>query len=167
MNIDDRRFSDLNRGFAPHAPGAWQHDPAHRLGVPYRDAASRARYQGAVSADTRRAARGYSPTIVPSPERSRAALSSVRPELSPTNRVVSPVEQRSVSAPRSSPAVQRSFVAAPRERTAPPVYESFSPRTEMRAQSSRGFTSRASSPSVSSSHTGSGGGNRGGNNERR
>lgn len=43
-----------------HAPGAWQHDPDHRRGVPYREASLRQQYGRAIaSPEARRDFRGY------------------------------------------------------------------------------------------------------------
>jgi len=57
INIDGGRFNAMNRDRPAISSGAWQHDPSHRGGVPYRDPAVRARFQGAATAD--RTARGF------------------------------------------------------------------------------------------------------------
>lgn len=70
INIDANRFNALNNHQPPIASGAWQHNPAHRGGVPYRDPAVRARFQGAASAS--RDARGF-PAAAPESRRGAAA----------------------------------------------------------------------------------------------
>jgi hypothetical protein len=77
FNIDRDRFADLNRHRPPTGGGAWQHDPAHRGGVPYRDPATRSRFSGAVSPDSGRAVRGY-PT---GPAASAARPLAIRPQV--------------------------------------------------------------------------------------
>jgi hypothetical protein len=58
INIDNaNRFNALNNGRSAIASGAWQHDSAHRGGVPYRDPAVSARFAGAATAS--RGARGF------------------------------------------------------------------------------------------------------------
>jgi hypothetical protein len=57
LDIDRDRFAVLDHGRPPVGDGIWQHDPMHRRGVPYRDAATRARFGGAD--DMRRGFRGY------------------------------------------------------------------------------------------------------------
>ncbi len=64
---DERHpFRNVNR-----APGAWQHDPDHRRGVPYRDASLRQHYgRGGASPDARHDFRGYvQPSIIERNER--------------------------------------------------------------------------------------------------
>jgi hypothetical protein len=57
QNIDrgkyKNQFSAENRGGLADGKGSWQHDPASRKGVGYRDQATASRYHGATAADTR------------------------------------------------------------------------------------------------------------------
>ena len=100
IDIDDRRFREINRGRAPISSGVWQHDPSHRLGVPYRDTATRARFQGAASPETRRLSRGFGAAAAPAVTApltvNRSAVPSVRPGKSPTSQDnrMSPSERR-------------------------------------------------------------------------
>lgn len=57
--INRDRFSALNRGRPPIGGGAWEHDPAHRSGVPYRDSGLRGRFGGSAAPDANRGFRGY------------------------------------------------------------------------------------------------------------
>jgi uncharacterized membrane protein YgcG len=72
LYIDVARYNAINVHHPPIKSDVWEHDPSHRDGVPYRDAATRARFQGAVTPEARAAARGY-PTggaphgVAPSP----------------------------------------------------------------------------------------------------
>jgi hypothetical protein len=74
INIDANRFNALNNGRPAITSGAWEHNPAHRGGVPYRDPAVRARFQGAATVS--RGARGF-PAAAPEAERA-PAVAAVR-----------------------------------------------------------------------------------------
>jgi hypothetical protein len=67
IDIDRGRFTTLNHGRPPVGGAAWQHDPAHRDGVPYQSQAMRQHYSGA-SPDALRSDRGY-PTGAAGPSR--------------------------------------------------------------------------------------------------
>jgi len=59
--VDPHRFADLNRGRAPHFEGDhWEHNPAHRHGVPYMSQATRSHFQAAADSARRNNARGFS-----------------------------------------------------------------------------------------------------------
>jgi hypothetical protein len=45
IKINEDWFNAMNRGHPAITSNTWQHDPSHRRGVPYRDAAVRARFQ--------------------------------------------------------------------------------------------------------------------------
>lgn len=64
IDLDRNRFGTLN-GHRPPPGGIWQHDPSHRLGVPYRSPAGpgRAGEYGAPPGDANRMLRGYPPRI--------------------------------------------------------------------------------------------------------
>jgi hypothetical protein len=109
-------------------PGArpWQHDPGHREGVPYRDAATAARYLGPGAA-ARHPFRGYLPAPPASVgERGAAA---------PMPRAPTPEPRPSAPQPR---------VFAP-PRAAPPAFESFGHGPQVRSEAARGFSSRSAS----------------------
>jgi hypothetical protein len=63
LHVDVPRFNSINRGRPPITSDVWQHNALDRHGVPYRDPASRAKYQPNQSQapDARREIRGYSP----------------------------------------------------------------------------------------------------------
>lgn len=62
MHVDPARFNAINWHRPPVTSGIWQHDPAHRGSVPYRDPATRARFLGAqASPEAQRTFRGYPP----------------------------------------------------------------------------------------------------------
>jgi len=158
IDIDDSRFETLNRGHSPGNDGFWTHDPAHRHGVPYTSAATRARFDGVATQDRTRF-RGYEP------QQNRGEQGRTQqPDLSARNESVhqagrtQPIETQRTQVREQ--AVQRSFApaAAP-----PPAFESFSRGMDVRAQSQRGAYSRAtmSAPAARSSPA-LGGGRRGG-----
>jgi Protein of unknown function (DUF3300) len=101
------------------APHAWQHDPDHRHGVPYRDSATAARYLGAEAA-SRRAFRGYPPVPASHPEAARTETPAARERIAPV-------------VPQPTPAA----------RPAPPAFESFGRGPEVRSEASRGSFSRS------------------------
>jgi len=142
LDIDDRRFSNLNRGHSSSTTGVWQHDPSHRLGVPYRDVATRAHFLNASSVSVSRVAHGYSTTMTPQnyPAIARAQRSSmseahIMPALSTAQNHTSEMQKNSPHAYTS-------------QKPAVPMMESFSHGPDVRAQSERGAMSR-SMPSVS------------------
>ncbi len=59
LHIDVPRFNEINVYRPPVSSPIWQHEPVHRDGVPYRDAETQARFQGAVSPQARLELRGY------------------------------------------------------------------------------------------------------------
>jgi hypothetical protein len=60
IDIDDRRYNQINAHHPPVTSGSWQHDPAHRGGVPYRDTSTRTQFQSASpTQDARRSNRGF------------------------------------------------------------------------------------------------------------
>jgi uncharacterized membrane protein YgcG len=59
LYINVYRFNEINVHRPRVTSNIWQHNPFHRDGVPYRDPATRARFQGAVSPRARLALRGY------------------------------------------------------------------------------------------------------------
>ncbi|MCE1241912.1 DUF3300 domain-containing protein [Oryzomicrobium sp.] len=60
LRVDPARFNAINWHRPPVTSGIWQHDPAHRGSVPYRDPATRARFLGAQgSPEAQRTFRGY------------------------------------------------------------------------------------------------------------
>jgi len=169
IDIDDRRFSEMNRGHAPLSSGVFEHDPAHRHGVPYRSAATRSQFQGA-SDEARRSYRGYG-------QATPQARSAVAPQATSGarqgnfNHQVSPTFERTASPTfnrEASPAITRQEAAAPMQPRAAPAFESFSRGTDVRAQSERGQYSRSTMPSIPSTPqrsapaVSSGGGSRGG-----
>jgi hypothetical protein len=153
IDIDVPRFTALNRGYPPLSSNVWQHDPDHRRGVPYRDAVTRARFQGANAPETIRNFRGYgTPPEMPQNHSSASVMQTPKIQSTPeinrdsdhiTSEAVRPVNN-SVSHEQHPPA------AAPIQRPATPIFESFSRGPDVRAQSIRGSTSRASPPQAGS-----------------
>ena len=140
----------------PVHPGPWQHDPVHRSGVPYVDAPTRTRFEGAndrhaISGDFR----GYAPApgaaavpqSVRSPIAAPAVAASRGPELPRSEPAT--VERTSTPAPAARPAMPVYF-----SRPAPPALESFGGGPQVHLQEQRGVSSRMSVPAA-------GGGNRG------
>jgi len=81
IDIDRGRYTALNRGHPPVGDGAWEHDPSHRGNVPYQSAATRERFQGAVShPGVSGSTRGYpAEASPPSMERLPPSLQSYGP----------------------------------------------------------------------------------------
>lgn len=98
---------------------AWQHDPDHRRGVPYRDSATAARYLGAEAA-SRHPFRGYPPPPSRPEDAARIETSTAR------ERVTPPVRQ-----------------PTPTARPAPPAFESFGRGPQVRGEATRGSFSRS------------------------
>jgi hypothetical protein len=119
INIEASRFGAGNIAQPALASGVWQHDPSHRGGVPYRDPAVRARYQGAATAEAIRDARGF-PVVAPAAPASPTANAA-----------------RPAAAAEAAPAVLR---------PPPPVVQSLGSGSEVRAQAERGQASRISVP---------------------
>ena len=65
LNIDVGKFNSINGRRPPLTSTVWQHNPVDRHGVPYRDAASRAKFQpnSRLAPDALRAMRGYTPRV--------------------------------------------------------------------------------------------------------
>jgi hypothetical protein len=150
INIDAGRFNALNRNHPAIASGAWQHDPSHRGGVPYRDPAVRARFQGAATAG--RVARGF--PAVASPAEAEHGAAAGRPSAPEAERGAAagrPAAAEGERAPAAgrppAPQIVRGGARAPAaERRPPPVMQSFGRGPQVRAEAQRGQVSRASAP---------------------
>jgi hypothetical protein len=118
------------RGAGPRnrAPGAWQHEPDHRRGVPYRDASVRQQYgRASVAPETRRDYRGHASTA-PEPRGApdnRPAARSSPPATAPDNRPDQrgnrgnrPAERGAQPAPAANPNAGN---APPANRAEPPA----------------------------------------------
>ena len=150
-------------------PEPWHHDPRHRDGVPYRDAATGARYAGSQAAG-RHDYRGFppqpsperarppqprplQPTLPqPSPERARPPQPSLpQPAPPPGSRESTRVPGAPMPVPRPSygrPAAPERRVA-PVPRAAPPAFESFGHGPQVRNEAARGSSSRSAPPAPS------------------
>jgi hypothetical protein len=126
---------DVVGGRAGLRAGPWEHDPAHRLGVPYRGGTVAARFQ-AQSEAARRDVRGFPP-----------ASEGVRAGAAPA--------RGTGIAPQEAPA----RTSAPAFRAAPPAFESFGERSRVLQESQRGAFSR-SAPAARSAPSFRGGGAR-------
>jgi hypothetical protein len=77
--LDPGRYADLNGHRPPSGGSVWTHERGHRHGVPYQDAATRARYPAAAAAsDLERAARGFPAAGFDRPRSSNEAGASGR-----------------------------------------------------------------------------------------
>ena len=104
IDIDDRRFSQLNRGFPSRGDGAWRYDPAHRHGVPYQSAPVRAQFQSNRAPGVTRSYRGYAAapqTPRNEPEHNAYFNHSAHPQ--PNMRQVGPVP---VNRPAGAPQIR-------------------------------------------------------------
>lgn len=143
IRIDRDRFQRFHSGHEPPG-GDWVHDPAHRLGVPYRDPTTAARFTKPSSEV--RGYRGFAPAPAVTP--------SVKPAV--------PSVQRG-HAPIGRPALRLTVPQQP----VPPAFQSFGTGSQVRHESAHGFSSRmtpaAPAPSfhaapMPSFHGGGGGG---------
>jgi hypothetical protein len=125
IRIDHQRFLQFHARFAPPG-GIWQHNPAHRHGVPYRNPQTAARFLGANAAPQRQF-RGFPPAEIAAPR-----AMPVAPHAVP----VAPRVER-------APTVLRGPVRAPApQRPVAPAFQSFGRGAETRSEAARGFSSR-------------------------
>ncbi len=124
-------------------PERWHHDPLHRDGVPYRNAATAARYLGAQAAG-RREFRGFSPPATPA--------RSPQPTPLPGPRQSTPAPSAPMRVP--TPSYQRPPAPAPR--AAPRAFESFGHGPQVRTEAARGSVSRSApvAPAGGAGHPG-------------
>ncbi|HYB65010.1 MAG TPA: DUF3300 domain-containing protein [Steroidobacteraceae bacterium] len=135
-------------------PEPWHHDPRHRDGVPYRDAATGTRYLGS-QAPGRHDYRGFPPQ--PSPP--QATPPQATPPQATPPRVTPPPSPResrpapSAPTPVPRPSYGRPTVperpAAPAPRAAAPAFESFGHGPQVRNEAARGSSSRSAPPAPS------------------
>ncbi len=124
IRVDQTRFTQFHPRHEP--PGEiWQHDPAHRQGVPYPDPSTSARFLGSAAA-AQREFRGYAPTRAPRLQVGPAAPTGER------ERPPSVIRGGGAQAPA----------------TAPPLFQSLGSGTQVRSEAARGFSSRMSTPSA-------------------
>jgi len=178
IDIDNDRFRRINHDHAPIASGVWQHDPAHRQGVPYHSAVVRTQFQHA-SAESRRSYRGFNTVAAPRAERASVAApvqreqtgSFARPatETPTMGAVTAQREQggRSARPATETPTIGRTSapevrstpvarVASPRPQEQPvvaqrpsvPLFESLPHGADARVQAARGASSRSSGASL-------------------
>ncbi len=123
IRIDRARFAQFH---ARHerAAGIWEHDPAHRDGVPYPNSATAERFLGAAAA-ARRRFRGFVPTPAAPLQAGPIAPSGGRTR---------------------QPSVIRGGERVPAT-AAPPIFQSFGRGAQVRSEAARGFSSRMSPPS--------------------
>jgi len=128
-------------------PGSsvWTHDPAHRAGVPYRDAAVGQRFLGP-GANFRPSFRGYAPEAPRPPETAQFPPSQPRGALPPHTALPQgspPVrggaEPHFSPGPNISPRASAPAIVP----HAPPVFESFGRGPQVRGNAARGFSSRS------------------------
>ena len=153
VRVDPNRFNRINAGRPPIAGNQWQHDPAHRGGVPYRDAASRARYVAPVAgnAAARRDFRGFTaqpaaaPAAAAAPARPGerggrerpAATAPARPAIAAPTPPAAQAPARAAAAPARPAAAFARPAAAPATAFHAPVSGA-----EVRVQAARGAASR-------------------------
>ncbi len=140
IHIDHDRYDHINRYAIdrrnrPRFAGeAWDHDPYHRRGVPYRDPGTRMRFLGAGPSDARRDFRGYAPTggaaVIPAP--------GGQPVVGP--RAVPPATRQPPMELRTMPRAGAAVIPAPGgqpvvgPRVAPPASVMQQPMTMQRPQ---------------------------------
>jgi Protein of unknown function (DUF3300) len=186
IHIDPDRFNRINNYAIAHdnrpryTENTWQHDPAHRRGVPYSAPAVRQKFQptAARSPEARRDFRGFGAPGAPSPgatslvtpgprgappagERRRtgtAAAPPTRPTPGITARTTTPPPVQRAPAV-TPPAVQRApatpTATAPRpavQRPVAPAFSSFGKGPEVQAQSQRGQASRQAMTPAAAPH---------------
>ncbi len=175
VHIDRNRFARLEPNRAPPPAATWQHDPAHRRGVPYRDAQSRAAYQRPVAAtppETRQQFRFYPQQTAPAPQqravgapqgRGAQRPEAQRPGQQPPQQpqaprqapqgAAAPQERRAAPQPQAQPQAQRTPPPAvvrpplaPAQAQRPTAFPSISRGPDARAEAQRGAASRQSRP---------------------
>lgn len=164
------------RGPRGNPPGGepWHHDPGHRLGVPYRDPATSARYAGD-NGGARRAFRGYPNEQVPRPsveQATRAATAGERPlpgQREPAREPVRSAPLAKVRPVEPTRPVPPSVRTVEPLRPSAPAFESFGRGQQVRSEAARGSYSRSSMPAprAAPSPRGSVSAPRGGNRGRR
>ena len=130
-------------------PGhAWQHDPNHRRGVPYRDLPTASRYLGPAAAPAH-AYRGFPPSAPAQPQHPAGAAPSAPPRglLTPA----APPAPRAYPAPRATPAPYPQphpgvVPRAPASRPMAPAFESFGSGPQVRGEAARGSSSFSAPP---------------------
>ncbi len=137
----------------------WQHDPAHRRGVFYRDASLRQQFRRiSASPDARREFRGHEPSAF----ESRREFGT-RPEahVGPPGRVNVPDARRSEVRSAPSRPIMPSVVGPPHIEQRPHAFEGVGHGADVRAFSARGHASApASAPRFSGGGHGGGGSSR-------
>ncbi|HYM02113.1 MAG TPA: DUF3300 domain-containing protein [Stellaceae bacterium] len=138
---------------AQNAGTTWQHDPTHRRGVPYHDAATRAQFQRsnvAAAPQAHRDFRGFDNAARPvqtagAPRSTQAAAVPRSPQAAVQQRAAIPPQlptaPHEVAAPQSRPRVAypQSRYAAP---NAAPAFNSAARGVDVRTEAARGFASR-------------------------
>jgi hypothetical protein len=158
IDIDNRRFRELNSGRLTLSSGVWQHDPDHRRGVPYRDTTTRTRFQSASTPETRRNFRGFAAAAVPK-QVNPPPVSAFRPNMVSPPRVSREAASEGHGLTTTRPAANVSplqHIPAMNSVLLPttPMFESFSRGPDVRAQSMRGSTSRSTSSTTGTSRGG-------------
>jgi hypothetical protein len=133
IRVDPARFAQFHTGHVP-ADGVWQHDPAHRDGVPFPSAATATRFLGAAEV-TRREFRGFVP-----PQPSEALLAG--PSVTSAGREPQPAVIRGGN-------VARPHLPPTPELPPAPIFQSFGSGAAARGDAVRGFSSRMSAPAPS------------------
>ena len=136
----------------PGLAGPWVHDPSHRHGVPYRNESVAARFQ-AQSEAARRDVRGFPAAA----QREAGAAAAERAGgAAAAERAGGAAAAERGTAPREAPAREvPERIAEPR--AAPPAFESFGERSQVRDDAARGAASR-SAPAFRSAPSGGRGG---------
>jgi len=119
IRVTHERFQQFHTGHEPPG-GIWQHDPAHRHGVPYRDPGTAARFLGAASA-ARREPRGF---VSP-----KTAAPAAKPQIPSLGRAPATITHPAPG------------LTVP-QRPLPPAFESFGRGAQVRGEAARGFSSR-------------------------
>jgi len=148
IDLDDRRWRDLDNGRAPVNPGVWRFDPDHRHNVPYKEAAVREHFEN-TPVHAPHLYRGYNENTDVS-----VGVVNERQEERPADRAAPSQRNTEVQAqpPRSQVAEPQHRVmpeeqrrpearAPEQQHAAPPLFESFAPGRQVRAEAERGNVS--------------------------
>jgi len=166
IDLDDRRWRDLDNGQPPPARNEWRFEPEHRHDIPYKNQTVRTRFESASPA-TLRPYRGYEERA-PVPEREAGKftppeakrIETRRPETRQPEVRQPEVRQPEVRQPEvrqpearqhemrqpetRQPEVRQPEPAAPK--AAPPLFESFAPRPQVNMEEKRGSSSQHAPP---------------------
>lgn len=151
VNVNNYYYRGAHPSRRPVAPHQWEHDPVHRGGVPYREAALRRKYGApGTSPEVRRDFRGFDSSVPGNRAFPANRPDERRVDVRPNTRVAPDLSPRIGPAYRPETPGPRLGRPLPGQR--PSVYEGVGSAAEVRGYSARGH---ASSQSMAPARSGS------------